>query len=121
MAECFAFARGAAEHLGIGISPEITKEQVRLFCYGLSQGILGTSFGADLHYPPTAWSTAAPLLLRSLIAPLEACRRLVPGGTRLASHLGHRHIERLLQTKLFARPTTAQRPEPGQNQGERKS
>ena len=43
------------------------------------------------------------------IAPLELCRGFTPGGTRLASYFGHRQIQRLMRSKLFARPPAAGR------------
>lgn len=99
----FHFCRLASRQLGLRVPPEVVREQLTRFCYGLSHGILGDQAAADLNYPGTSWRSAAPLLLRSFIAPLEMCRRLIPGGTSLAYWFGHRQIQRLMKTKLFAR------------------
>jgi ER-bound oxygenase mpaB/B'/Rubber oxygenase, catalytic domain len=59
------------------------------FCYGLSHGLLG-NHALELNYPKSLWRYTAPALLWSVIAPLETCRRFVPGATRLATFLGHK-------------------------------
>jgi hypothetical protein len=102
---------GLARFLGLHGRPEATRRQLAHFCYGLSHGILGNRVAQDLHYPPTRWRYAAPALLRSFVIPLEACRRLLPGGTRVASWLGHRQMQRLLRAPLFAVAPTFRTPE----------
>ena len=76
-------------------------KQLTRFCYGLSQGVLGPRVKV-LQYPDTLWRYAAPLLLWSLVAPCEALRRVLPGGTRLAVWLGREQFQRLKRTKWFA-------------------
>ncbi len=68
------------------------------FCYGLSHGLLGPQ-AEGLNYPATAWRYTAPVLLRSVIIPLEVSRRLIPGGTGLALRLGARQIQQVMQPR----------------------
>jgi hypothetical protein len=76
--------------LGLGSDAGRTR-----FSYGLSQCLLGRH--ADgLNYPKTLWRYTAPVLIRSVIAPLELCRRCVPGGTRLATYLGRAWFSRII-------------------------
>jgi hypothetical protein len=106
------FCRLALRRLGLRVPPEVVREQMTRLCYGLSHGIVGDQVASDLNYPGTSWRSTAPLLLRSFIAPLETCRRLIPGGTSLAYWFGHRQIQRLMKTKLFARrPHDMQTPD----------
>jgi ER-bound oxygenase mpaB/B'/Rubber oxygenase, catalytic domain len=88
------------------ISSEGLHKRLGRFCFGLSHGLLGDELASELKYPPTRWRYTAPLLLRLLIRPLEACRRLLPGGTRLASKVGFYQIRRLMQNQAFARPVS---------------
>jgi hypothetical protein len=66
------------------------------FCYGLSHGLLGKR-ASDLNYPRTTWRYTAPLLLRSLITPLEALRRLIPGATGFVARWGQHTIKKLMK------------------------
>ncbi len=102
-------SRGLAQFLACRVQSEAFKGHLSRFCYGLSHGILGREFAASLRYPTTAWRYTAPALLRSVVAPLEACRRLIPGGTLWAARIGHRHLRHMMQTRAFApRPTFRQ-------------
>ena len=95
-------AAGLPQFLGARVRSDAFKGHLSQFCYGLSHGILGREFAESLGYPPTAWRYTAPALLCSVVAPLEVCRRFVPGGTRWAARLGHFHLRRMMRTRTFA-------------------
>jgi hypothetical protein len=84
----------------------LTAERLPGFCYGLSRGILGRKIAAELHFPDTVWRFTAPTLLLSLVAPLEVCRLLMPGGTDLACQLGQKRMQDLMRLEGFARLPT---------------
>jgi hypothetical protein len=81
---------------------EKMNKHVSRFCYGLSQSMLGDTVAAELEYPSTAWRYATPLLLRPLITVVEFCRRLVPGGTRLAARLGFNRLKQMMRNMARA-------------------
>jgi hypothetical protein len=111
-AEGEARRRGWLGHLGHSVARlmGLTSRSGRArFCYGLSHGLL-RGRAAELQYPRTTWRYTAPWLLRTFVAPLETCRRFIPGATRLAHRLGASRLERAMgngTTDTFASPSSA--------------
>jgi hypothetical protein len=81
------------------------------FCYGLSHTLLGRELAEGLSYPRTWWRHLARLLARTLIGPVETCRRLVPGGRALAVAFGSWKIRRRMQRDVLAGKAAFPMPE----------
>jgi hypothetical protein len=74
--------------------PKTAMRDLVRFCYGLSHDILGDRFAAELKYPTTFWRRTAPFLVRSVVVPLECCRRIIPGVDRLAYRIGKHQFKK---------------------------
>ncbi|HLN26493.1 MAG TPA: oxygenase MpaB family protein [Gemmataceae bacterium] len=109
------FGNALAQVLGVTGRGHGAREKLAVFCYGLSHGLLGDR-ARGLPNPQTVWRYRAPRLLRSLITPLEVCRRLVPGGTGLASSIGARQFQRIMPTDS-AGPASSALPTGGASVG----
>jgi hypothetical protein len=96
----------ALRPLGTSLTDETQRKRWRTrlanFCYGLSWGLLGPRV-ADLPYPRTRWRWTAPLLMRTMIAPMELIRRVMPGATQLLVRLGHTTMQKMLRSGVVPR------------------
>jgi hypothetical protein len=94
---------GLAWRPGLRLRRAMNTEQLSRVCYGLAAAILGRKTAAELKFEDTAWRYAAPLMLLSLVAPLEVCRLIIPGGTDLAARVGDRLLQKLRRFEDVAR------------------
>jgi hypothetical protein len=101
-------ARHGLSRLLLGLAGGL--DQLTDFSYGLSHGLLGSRTASELQYPWTVWRYTAPVLLRSIITPLEMCRRFIPGATDFAFGFGFNQLRGLMESELFARMPASQAP-----------
>ena len=88
-----------------GLGRIFTSNVTRKLFYGFSTELVGAKLTGSLGYPRSRWAELAVPASRGLISMMELGRMLLPGGTRAATALGARTIERLVN--LSAQAVTA--------------
>ena len=82
-----------------GKAPNLIARFVMRFHHGLARALNGPEVADNLGLPDDLWQYAE-YPARAIIKPLERLRRWVPGGNRVAAHIGNGAVRRDLSRLL---------------------